>query len=318
MSQKIIVLLCAIYLTSGMSWKQIITLGSVAVAGFLYLIYSQQEKILYLNETIPPKRTSDNPHPFANPKQQGLDYENIWFTTKDNLKLHAWWIPYTSTTNRPAPTLIFYHANAGNMGFRLPNLLQIHNKLKVNIFIVSYRGYGESEGEPNEEGIQIDALAAFDWVHQNKSDEIDVNSIFVFGRSLGGAVAIYTASEIQNRDTDDRKIAGLIIENTFSSIADMVGQVFPFLDFDFVKQFMLKIHWRSIDRIPGITAKMLFLACEKDEIVPHRQMLDLYAAAKSCSTKDMYIIAGGTHNDGWMKGGDIYWEKMYDFIHDTN
>merc|ERR1712228_1025535 len=133
--------------------------------------------------------------------------------------------------------------------------------------------------------------------------EIDLDKIFLFGRSLGGAVAIYTASEVQKR-CKNVKIAGLIIENTFSSISDMVG-----------KEFMLKIHWRSIDLIPSIETKMLFLACSNDEIVPHEQMLKLYASAHSAQSKDMYVIQGGTHNDGWMRGGDTYWTKMRDFIH---
>ena len=112
-----------------MSWKQIFTIGGVAVAGFLYLIYSQQEKILYLNETIPPKRTSENPAPFANPKQSGLEYQDIWITTKDNLRLHSWWIPYTSfESSKPAPTLIFYHANAGSLVS-----LSLHSMYFVNI-----------------------------------------------------------------------------------------------------------------------------------------------------------------------------------------
>ena len=118
MSQKILFLLFAIYCSSEMSWKQIFTFSGVAVAGFLYLIYVQQEKILYLNETIPPKKTSQNPSPFANPKQQGLDYEEVWITTKDGLRLHAWWIPSdpsTTTDHRKAPTLVFYHANAGSL-----------------------------------------------------------------------------------------------------------------------------------------------------------------------------------------------------------
>ena len=113
------------------------------------------------------------------------------------------------------------------------------------------------------------------------------------------------------------KIAGLIIENTFTSISDMVGKVFPFLDFDFVKQFMLKIHWRSIDHIGDIKVDMLFLACSNDEIVPHQQMLTLYKSAKSAKSKDIYVIEGGTHNDGWMKGGDTYWNKIRTFIDST-
>merc|ERR1719295_1888750 len=299
---------------SKMSWKQIFTFSGVAVAGFLYLIYVQQEKILYLNETIPPKRTSQNPAPFANPGQQGMDYSEVWVTTKDGLKLHAWWIPYDPLrrdSGGKGPTLIFYHANAGNMGFRIPNLKALHDELNVNIFILSYRGYGESEGVPNEDGLKIDAMAGLDYVINNRSDDIDENKLFLFGRSLGGAVAIYAAAQ---REKEGGTIGGVIVENTFTCIADMVGKVFPFLDFDFIKQFMLKIHWRSIDLVPRIRAKMLFLASDSDEIVPHDQMLKLHAAAESAESTDLYVIEGGMHNDGWMKGGDIYWDKMRRFI----
>lgn len=118
MSQKIFFLLLVIYLSSEMSWKQIFAFSGVAVAGFFYLIYVQQEKILYLNETIPPKKTSQNPAPFANPRQQGLDYEEVWITTKDGIRLHAWWIPADPMTlqhGHKAPTIVFYHANAGSL-----------------------------------------------------------------------------------------------------------------------------------------------------------------------------------------------------------
>lgn len=133
--QKILFLLFAIYCSSGMSWKQIFTIGGVAVAGFLYLIYSQQEKILYLNETIPPKRTSQNPSPFANPKQSGLEYQDIYITTKDNIKLHCWWIPQIQSIS--APTLIFYHANAGSFVFYFhsfipPFSLSLHSMLMLS------------------------------------------------------------------------------------------------------------------------------------------------------------------------------------------
>jgi len=314
MSQKLLFLVFAIYCSSEMSWKQLITFGTVAVSGFLYLIYIQQEKILYLNETIPPKKTSQNPSPFANPRQQGLDFEDVWITTNDGIKLHCWWIPCDLMALGPdgkAPTVVFYHANAGNMGFRLPNLVSLHSKLNVNIFILSYRGYGESEGSPNEDGIKIDAVAGLDYV-LSRSNEVDPERVFLFGRSLGGAVAIYAAAETERRGG---RLGGVIVENTFTSIADMVGKVFPFLDFDFIKQFMLKIHWRSIDLVPSIRAKMLFFASDHDEIVPHYQMLRLHKEAKSARSKDLYVIEGAMHNDAWMKGGEVYWQKMYRFVH---
>jgi len=155
--------------------------------------------------------------------------------------------------------------------------------------------------------------AAFDYVIKQRASEIDMSRIFIFGRSLGGAVAIYTAYEAQKR-YKNVKIAGLIIENTFASISDMVGKVFPFLDFEWVKQYMLKIHWRSIDLIPAIEAKMLFYASTDDEVVPHGQMLQLFDFAKKAKAKDMFVIQGGKHNDGWMRGGDVYWDKMKNFI----
>jgi len=314
MSQKILFLLFLIYCSSEMSWKQLFTFSGVAVAGFLYLIYVQQEKILYLNETVPPKKTSRNPAPFANPGQHGLDYREVWVTTKDGVKLHCWWIPRdpaaADSTDGRQNTLVFYHANAGNMGFRLPNLVALHNAIDVNIFILSYRGYGESEGVPSEDGLKIDALAALDYVERERPDD----RLFLFGRSLGGAVAIYAAAE---REREGGAIAGVIVENTFCSISEMVGKVFPFLDWEFVKRFMLKIHWRSIDLVPRIRAKMLFLASDSDEIVPHQQMLRMHAAAKSAKSKELLVIEGGMHNDGWMKGGDAYWTKIRRFIMGT-
>merc|ERR1712083_182922 len=142
------------------------------------------------------------------------------------------------------------------MGFRLPNLVMLHQKLNVNLFILSYRGYGESEGVPSEDGLKIDAVAALDYVLTQRASDVEPDRVFLFGRSLGGAVAIYAASE---REREGGRIGGVIVENTFTAISDMVGKVFPFLDFEFVKQFMLKIHCRSIDLVPRIKCKMLFL-----------------------------------------------------------
>ena len=44
-----------------------------------------------------------------------------------------------------------------DMGFRLPDLRRMLDNLEMNIFILSYRGYGESEGEPDEAGLMVDA-----------------------------------------------------------------------------------------------------------------------------------------------------------------
>ena len=68
---------------------------------------------------------------------------------------------------------------------------------------MAYRGYSDSEGEPTEEGIKLDAIAIMDYVTQS-TDVLDPNNIFAFGRSLGGAVATYALA------TGDYKVRGKV------------------------------------------------------------------------------------------------------------
>ena len=91
-----------------------------------------------------------------------------------------------------APTIIYFHGNAGNLGFRLDVYEQIYRDIKVNVLAVSYRGYGYSEGKPSDEGIYRDADAAVSYAF---SSDLNPKRIYVFGASLGGAVAIYCASK---------------------------------------------------------------------------------------------------------------------------
>ena len=119
------------------------------------------------------------------------------------------------------PNLIFFHGNAGNIGSRLPNIDLLVKRLNCNVLILAYRGYGHSEGKPSEKGLQLDAEATLEYA-LNRED-IDNDRIFVFGRSLGGAVAAQLA---QNKGNS---IKGIILENTFTSIADLVDVLMPFV-----------------------------------------------------------------------------------------
>lgn len=207
--------------------------------------------------------------------------------------------------SKSVPTLVFFHANAGNMGFRLPNIAQIFRAVDVNIFILSYRGYGDSEGSPNEAGLMIDADTVMKHIFHERED-IDPKKVFLFGRSLGGAVSIYVASKY------DDKICGTIVENTFTNISDMVDSVFPVLAP--LKPYVLKIDWPSAKRIESITHPLLLVSGRNDEIVPSSQMDKLFEAARNSKKKELYKILNGTHNDTWIKGGDQYVMKIREFI----
>lgn len=84
-----------------------------------------------------------------------------------------------------------------DIGFRLPYADALYRKLNINIVIVGYRGYGYSEGIPSEEGLKLDSEAIYNYVINNLNDKININDIYIFGRSLGGAVAIYVVDKLK-------------------------------------------------------------------------------------------------------------------------
>ena len=83
---------------------------------------------------------------------------------------------------------------------------------------MAYRGYGDSEGTPSEEGLKLDAEATLEYALSR--GDINKDKIIIFGISLGGAVAIQLCM-------GNSKVQGMIVENTFTSIADMVDHLMP-------------------------------------------------------------------------------------------
>ena len=126
------------------------------------------------------------PPGYRNPGDGGMTYEEVKITTKDKLKLQAWFVK-ANPNPKVCRTLIFFHENAGNIGTRVPNIEILVKRLNTNVLIIAYRGYSRSEGTPSEEGLALDAEATLEYVLNR--DDIDKERIFVFGRSLGGAVA---------------------------------------------------------------------------------------------------------------------------------
>mmetsp|Transcript_10006 Transcript_10006/g.8530 ORF Transcript_10006/g.8530 Transcript_10006/m.8530 type:complete len:181 (-) Transcript_10006:109-651(-) len=170
--------------------------------------------------------------------------------------------------------------------------------------LIAYRGYSYSEGEPTEEGLQQDAVAVID--HAFKRDDIDPEQIFIFGRSLGGAVSIYGLTQTKN------KVRGVVLENTFSSIPDMVDVIFPKLAR--LKGLVLKNYWPSVDRIRNIQTPMLFIMGLKDELIPPKQMDTLFKAAEKAIFKERFEVQDGGHNDTWAREIEQYFITIRKFM----
>jgi hypothetical protein len=152
----------------------------------------------------------------------------------------------------------------------------------------------------------LDSEAIVNYVMENLKDKIDNKEIYLFGRSLGGAVGIYITNYLKP------KIKGLIIENTFSSLGELIDKIFPFLKY--IKTYMLKNHWPSINRINDINIPILFYMSGKDELIPLEHMQRLYSKANLAEFKSKFFIPNGTHNDGWLIAGKKYFIHFAKFM----
>jgi abhydrolase domain-containing protein 13 len=195
-------------------------------------------------------------------------------------------------------------------------LMQLERKF--NVLLVEYRGYGDSDKvPPNEYGLKLDSEAALNFcMNHNK---IDSDNIFVYGQSLGGAVAFHLAQYCQGKL--NMQIAGILVENTFLSISKMVDQLLPKI-IVLLKPLVLRLNWNSEQIASTLqNVSILYLAGEKDELVPHQHMLQLFSLSTRANANipntivQLHVVAEGTHNDTWMVGGQPYWNAMRHFLY---
>ncbi|XVE70672.1 hypothetical protein DITRI_Ditri10aG0089300 [Diplodiscus trichospermus] len=199
---------------------------------------------------------------------------------------------------------------------RLEMVRVMLQRLQCNVFMLSYRGYGASDGYPSQHGIINDAQAALD--HLTQRTDIDSDRIVVFGRSLGGAVGA-----VLTKNNPD-KAAALILENTFTSILDMAGVLLPFLKWFIggpgtkgpkILNFLVRSPWSTIDVIGQVKQPILFLSGLQDEMVPPSHMQMLYAKAAAHNRQCLFVeFPNGMHMDTWLAGGDHYWRTIQQFF----
>ncbi|CAN8244192.1 unnamed protein product [Cochlearia groenlandica] len=282
--------------------------GGLVVAGVALLV-AFQEKLVY----VPVLPGLSKSYPIT-PSRLNLIYEDVWLLSSDGVRLHSWFIKMFPHCR--GPTILFFQENAGNIAHRLEMVRIMIQCLNCNVFMLSYRGYGESDGYPSQHGIIKDAQAALD--HLSQRTDIDTSRIVVFGRSLGGAVGAVLAKN--NPD----KVSSLILENTFTSILDMAGVLLPFLKLFIggsgtkslkLLNFVVRSPWNTIDAIGEVKQPVLFLSGLQDEMVPPFHMKMLYAKAAARNPQCTFVeFPSGMHMDTWVSGGDLYWTTVTQFL----
>jgi fermentation-respiration switch protein FrsA (DUF1100 family) len=265
-------------------------IGVMAVLMLLYavLLVGFEKKIIFHPVKFP--------EGYWNPVSLGLKAQDISFKSVDGVNLHGWFV----RTPGARATLLWFHGNAGNLSHRLDNIQRLL-PLNLNIFIFDYRGYGKSEGEPDEKGIYKDSQAAYNKVLELGG--VSVNSLFLFGRSLGGICATETALNNPAR--------GLILESTFTSASDMSRKIITLIPLGWAIRSKLD----AINKVPELKLPKLFLHGDRDEVIPFDLGRKLYEEASD--PKSFYIIQGAGHNDTYIMGGRGYYNALDGFVTET-
>jgi uncharacterized protein len=195
-------------------------------------------------------------------------------TTADGEKIIVWHVP----AKPGRPVILYFHGNGDYLaGF----FARFRDFIADGIGIVapSYRGYSGSTGEPSEQGILQDAEAAWAFT----SARYPAGRIVVWGFSLGSGAAVALAAE--------HPVGRLILESSFSSIADVAASAFPILP----ARLLLKDPFRSDLRIAQVKARLLVMHGARDATIPIVFGERLFALASE--PKQFVRFPDGGHND---------------------
>ena len=217
------------------------------------------------------------PYPGGEWHPEGLAFEDAWFPSADGTRLHGWYVP----TKDARAVVLFCHGNAGNITHRAEILDVLHRQVVASTLIFDYRGYGRSEGRPNEAGILADARAARRWLaNREKIAEAD---IVLMGESIGGAVAVDLAAHDGAR--------ALVLESTFNNLPDVAAYHFPWLPV----RWAMRTRLDSAAKIADYHGPLLQSHGDIDTVVPLRFGQSLYEAANQ--PKKFLLLGGHDHND---------------------
>jgi pimeloyl-ACP methyl ester carboxylesterase len=314
--------------------KSLIAFGIVLAVAYsaacVYLFVAQGKFIFF------PRRAIE-----TTPDDFQLKYQDVWLPipTKTGAveSVHGWWIP--ASESPPSPPLarggarkgervlatpqshrrtvasvralnkgglggvvLYLHGNGSNVGANVEHANRFH-RLGLSVFAIDYRGYGKSQGDfPSESQVYEDAQLAWDYLVKQRG--VNPNQIYIYGHSLGGAIAIDLA-------VHHPEAAGLIVEGSFTSTRAMVDfqkglfWLFPI-------DLLLTQRFDSVSKVDRLQMPVLFIHGTADNVVPVEMSKKLFDAAPE--PKQLYIVPGGGHNNVAQIGGAEYLQIVSQFL----
>lgn len=230
----------------------LITLGKLALAVVVAVplaVYLLQERLIFFPQPLSDAERAAIAQRFPAVRQAVL-------VSPDGKRIHAWYVPAAAG----APLVIYFGGNAESVAWMISEVAA--HAPGVAWLLVDYRGYGGSEGSPSEASITADALQWYDYA----AAELKPARIAAFGRSLGSGAAVFLASR--------RTVSQVILVTPYDSLVEVAKRHYPFLPV----RLMLRHPFDSRGRASAITAPLLCIAAQRDEVIPPAHARRLYDA----------------------------------------
>ena len=227
------------------------------------------------------------------PEAFGLPFTTLNIETSDGVTLHGWWMEHPE----PRAQVIYWHGNGGNLALWLDVLADIRQR-GFSVLAVDYRGYGDSEGSPSEQGIYLDA-AATNAYYREHLQRGGVPTIY-WGRSLGGAVAS-NAAAMHAPDA-------LILESPFPDVRFLFRYNPVMLPLSFLSSY----RFSTARHLESYSGPLLVIHGDADSIIPFAAGQRVFEAAAT-SQKTFAVLKGADHNDMHARHPD-YWRAVDRFV----
>jgi fermentation-respiration switch protein FrsA (DUF1100 family) len=230
----------------------------------IVVLYTLQSRLIFFPGKLPPdfKFTARD------------DCQELFLPTRDGERINALFFP-----NRGNSVILYFHGNAGDLG-GWQFVAQDFLSTGCNFLIIDYRGYGKSSGKISENGLYLDADAAYDYLIQKGFAPED---ILIYGRSIGSGVAVDLASR--------KTCKGLILEAPYSSMGKLATEKFPF----FFPSLYLQYKFDNLGKINRIKSPVIFLHGLQDNLIPPSHSRRLFETFNG--KKKLIEVPGGSHND---------------------
>ena len=247
-----------------------------------------------------------SPHQYVDPAKLKVTYQDVYFDSLDGTKLHAWFFPARDKNVKGTVTL--FHGNAQNLSTHFLNLLWLTQN-NYNLFVFDYRGYGKSKGEPSQEGIYLDALAAI-----KKGKELGgAGKYVVYGQSLGGIISLRALVDYKPIEDIDL----IVQDSTFSSYKDIAFDrlktswlIFPFSPLAFI---LVSDKYASDKIFHKVKTPVLVVVGQKDPIIPQKFGKKIYKGVASAE-KWLWKLPKGSHIDIFHQGNESYRKDFLNLV----